>query len=61
MGKRTIKKRSEYVNFNDRGISLGKRKQAYVKWLMRKKRLSLKAAKLACHRKFRYEETHGGY
>ena len=53
------KRRSEeYVDFDDTAISLGKRKVAYVKWLMQKRGLSKEKAKLACYRKFRYEETH---
>lgn len=41
-----------YINFSDSSIPLGKRKQAYVKWLMKKHRLPLEKAKLACFRKF---------
>jgi hypothetical protein len=41
-----------FIDFNNGNIPLGKRKQLYVKWLMRKKGLSLKEARLACSRKF---------
>ena len=41
-----------FIHFSDTSIPLGKRKQAYVKWLMRKHKLKLKDAKLACARKF---------
>ena len=53
------KRRSkEYVDFNDTTIPLGKRKVAYVKWLMQKKGYSLSNAKLACYKKY-YHEEHG--
>jgi len=42
------------MNWNDRKIPIGKRKQSYVKWLM-KQRISLKDAKLLCYRRFRAE------
>jgi hypothetical protein len=41
-----------YVDFNDPSIPLGRRKVAYVKWLMSSKRLSLNEARIAAHRKF---------
>ena len=41
-----------YIHFTDSSIPLAKRKQAYVKWLMKKHRLPLEKAKLACARKF---------
>ena len=49
-------KRREFVSFKDKSVPLGKRKQAYVKWLMQKKGYSLDAAKLACSRYFYHEE-----
>ena len=45
----------KYVSFKDETQPLGKRKVAYVNWLMRKKGCSLQDAKLACHRKFSRE------
>ena len=41
-----------YIDFNDDSIPIGKRKQAFVKWLMQRQGLSLDEAKLAAHRKF---------
>ena len=45
----------KYVSFKDKTQTLGKRKVAYVNWLMKKKGYSLQKAKLACHRKFSRE------
>ena len=42
------------MNWNDRKIPIGKRKQSYVKWLM-KQRISLEEAKRLCYRRFRAE------
>lgn len=41
-----------YIDFNDSSIPLGKRKQAFVKWLMQRQGLSLREARIACSRKF---------
>jgi len=41
-----------FIDFSDASIPLGKRKQAYVRWLMKKHRLKREDAKLACDRKF---------
>jgi len=49
-GDETMAKK--YVSFKDKTQPLGKRKVAYVNWLM-KKGYSLQDAKLACYRKFR--------
>lgn len=49
------KKRSTFIDPNDRSIPLGKRKVALVKFLMRKGH-SLDEAKLICSRKFYHEE-----
>lgn len=49
-GDETMAKK--YVSFKDETQPLGKRKVAYVNWLMRKKGYSLQDAKLACDRKF---------
>jgi hypothetical protein len=46
-----------YIHFSNSSIPLGKRKQAYVKWLMKKHRLPLEKAKLACSRKFDSHKT----
>jgi len=43
---------AEYINFNDPAVPIGKRKMAFVKWLMQKQRLTLEEAKAAAHRKF---------
>ena len=42
----------KHVSFKDETQPLGKRKVAYVNWLMKKKGYSLENAKLAAHRKF---------
>jgi len=42
----------KYVSFKDEKQPLGKRKVAYVHWLMKKKGYSRENAKLAAHRKF---------
>jgi len=47
----------KYVSFKDETQPLGKRKVAYVNWLMKKKGYSLQDAKLACHRKFSRESA----
>ena len=52
-GDETMAKK--YVSFKDEAQPLGKRKVAYVNWLMSKKGYSLQDAKLACHRKFSRE------
>lgn len=50
------KRTKKYVDFNDTSIPIGKRKVAYVKWLMQKKGYSRSGAKLACYKKFYHEE-----
>ena len=55
LGDETMAKK--YVSFKDETQPLGKRKVAYVNWLMKKKRYSLQDAKLACHRKFSRESS----
>jgi len=45
----------EFVNIKDRKVPLGKRKVAFVKWLMIKG-VELNEAKLICSRKFYYED-----
>jgi len=52
-GDETMAKK--YVSFKAKTQPLGKRKVAYVNWLMKKKGYSLQDAKLACHRKFSRE------
>ena len=47
----------KYVSFKDKTQPVGKRKVAYVHWLMRKKGYSLQDAKLACHKKFSRESS----
>ena len=37
-------------------LPLGKRKVEFVKWLMKKHKVTLEDAKLACHKKFYKEE-----
>ncbi len=44
----------DYVDITDESIPLGKRKQAFVKWLMHKGR-SLDDSKLICYKKFYHE------
>jgi hypothetical protein len=44
------------VNFKDREQPIGKRKVAFVRWLMKSKRMSLEEAQLACSRYFWHEE-----
>ena len=44
-----------YVPFNDKSVPLGKRKQAYVKWLMKTHKCSLDEAKLRCYKMFYHE------
>jgi len=41
-----------FVDFNDPSIPLGKRKTAFVKWLMQRYRYSLSEARIQAHRKF---------
>jgi len=53
LGDETMAKK--YVSFKDETQPVGKRKVAYVNWLMSKKAYSLQDAKLACYRKFRRE------
>ena len=49
-----MKKKRQFIDFDDYSIPLGKRKQAYVSWLMHKGR-TLNEAKLYCYYKF-YKE-----
>lgn len=49
------KMRSRFIDPNDRSIPLGKRKVAFVKWLMRQGN-DLPTAKLICSRKFWHED-----
>lgn len=48
-------KNGDGVDIYDATIPLGKRKQSFVKWLMRKG-VALGQAKLICSRKFYYGE-----
>ena len=43
-----------FVDFDDPGVPLGKRKQAFVKWLMQRHGHTLSEARIAAHRKFGY-------
>ena len=54
--KKQKSKHLGFVSFKDKSVPLGKRKQAYVTWLMQKKKYSLDDAKLACFHYFYHEE-----
>jgi len=51
------KKDKTFIHPNDRSIPIGKRKVAFVKWMMKQGK-SLDDAKLICHHKF-WREEHG--
>jgi hypothetical protein len=48
--------KSNFIDFDDSSIPIGKRKVAFVKWLMSKQDKSLREARLLCHYKFYKEE-----
>jgi hypothetical protein len=43
-----------YIDWNDESVPLGKRKQTFFQWLLRKGK-SVNEAKLICYRKFYHE------
>ncbi|MEY4359812.1 MAG: hypothetical protein RLZZ631_1298 [Cyanobacteriota bacterium] len=43
---------AEFIDFNDPAVPVGKRKMAFVKWLMQRHHHTLEEAKAAAHRKF---------
>jgi hypothetical protein len=48
----------KYVNFNDKSLPIGKRKQAYVKWAV-SQGTELKDAQRQANRKFGFEQKEG--
>lgn len=48
-------KKREFVDFDDQSVPIGKRKVAFVKWMLRRGE-TMRDAKIACYRKFRREE-----
>jgi hypothetical protein len=49
---------SKFVDFNDEKLSIGKRKQAYVKWAV-SKGTSIQSAKRQANKKFGFEMKEG--
>ena len=43
---------SEYIDWNDESVPIGKRKVAFVKWLMQKRKVSMVQAKSMANSKF---------